>query len=132
MEEKKTFGQKIKGHFGRHKGKYITGGICLGVGTTIGILYGDKVKNQVRLINLNIGKDNSIVNNITNVTNVVRRGHAGNIVRCVETGEIFASQNRAADLLDISRTALSQHLKGAKDDVNGMHFEKVGNFNSQK
>lgn len=37
--EKRTFGQKIKGHFGRHKKKYIIGGVAT-VGTAVGVKFG--------------------------------------------------------------------------------------------
>lgn len=44
----------------------------------------------------------------------------------IETGEVFASQGRAADLMDIDRSNLSQHLKGRVDSVGGYTFEKLG------
>lgn len=130
--EKMTKVQKVKAHIKRNKDKYITGGVCLAVGATVGVVCSDGIKSKVSSINVILGKDNTI-NNITIITQqLVRRGHAGNIIKCVETGEIFASQNRAAEALDLKPSKISEFLKGKRDHVNGYTFEKIGDFNSQE
>lgn len=116
MEEKKTFGQKVKSHLKKHKGKYIAGGIGLGVGIVI-------AKGSGRVANI-IGVN--INSPITTQVHLTRRGHPGNIIKCNETGELFASQNRAAQLMGINPGTLSSHLKGKMSNAGGYTFEKVG------
>lgn len=126
--EKKTVGQKVKSHFKRNKGKYIVGGTCIVVGGTVGAYLGNRGIINIQLVNTGHVEQSLYIDKSINILS--RRGHAGNIVRCVETGEVFASQNRACDLLGINRAELSNHLNGLKDDVKGLHFEKEGDFNS--
>ena len=127
--EKKTVGQKVKGHFKKHKVKYIVGGACLVVGGTVGVYLGNKGIINIQLVNT--GSVTQVQNIDKSVNVLTRRGHAGNVVRCLETGEIFASQNRACDLLGLNRSDLSNHLNGAKDEVKGLHFEKIDSFNKE-
>lgn len=63
---------------------------------------------------------------VTIEVQVVRRGHPGNIIRCDQTGEVFASQNRAAELLNISKRNLSKHLRGENESVSGFTFTNLG------
>ena len=122
--EKKTVGQKVKGHFKKHKVKYIVGGTC----AVVGVYLGNKGIINVQLVNT--GEVTQVQNIDKSINVLTRRGHAGNMVRCLETGEVFASQNRACDLLGLNRSDLSNHLNGVKDEVKGLHFEKIGDFNS--
>ena len=126
--EKKTVGQKVKGHFKKHKVKYIVGGTCAVVGVGVGLYLGNKGIINVQLVNT--GEVTQVQNIDKSINVLTRRGHAGNMVRCLETGEVFASQNRACDLLGLNRSDLSNHLNGLKDEVKGLHFEKIGDFNS--
>lgn len=135
--EKMTKVQKVKAHLKRNKGKYITGSVCLAVGAVGGAVLvkklGCEIDNSNTLMNqalLNIKP--TIVQQNTYVTNLVRRGHAGNVIRCVETGELFASQNRAASACGVNPATLSSHLKGKLENAGGYTFEKVGDFNSQE
>ena len=127
--EKKTVGQKVKGHFKKHKVKYIIGGVCIVVGGTVGYYLGNKGIINVQLVNTGSVEQHQYIDKSVNV--LTRRGHAGNVVRCVETGEVFASQNRACDLLGLNRADLSNHLNGIKDEVKGLHFEKIDSFNKE-
>ena len=127
--EKKTVGQKVKGHFKKHNDKYIVGGVCTVVGVGVGIYMGNKGMINIQLVNT--GRVTQVQNIDKSINVLTRRGHAGNVVRCLETGEIFASQNRACDLLGLNRYDLSSHLNGVKDEVKGLTFEKVGSFNKE-
>lgn len=127
--EKKTVGQKVKGHFKKHKVKYIVGGACLVVGGAVGYYLGNKGIINVQLVNTGSVEQHLTIDKSINI--LTRRGHAGNIVRCMETGETFASQNRAAQLLDINPSELSNHIRGNRDNAGGLHFEKIDDFNSQ-
>lgn len=60
------------------------------------------------------------------ITYLERRGHPGNIIRCKDTGEVWASQNRCADVMNISRTSLKRHLDGLVENVDGFRFEILG------
>ena len=137
MEEKKTVGQKVKGHLNKHKGKYITGGLVVagvGVGVYIGKRMGVEVdgddihttidmfnpKNS-KLINSNNG---NVVNNVVN--HIGRNGHPGNVLYCFETKQVFKSQNEAARELKIPANRISEYLNGNRDNVKGYTFEKLG------
>ena len=127
--EKKTVGQKVKGHFKKHKVKYIVGGACLVVGGTVGY-YVSKyyhgvsmdVISKVEPTNVAIGKDINIENktDITNnVTNVNMGGHVRKIVRRVSDGKLFGSVNEAASEAGVNKSAMSSHLNGKRDFING-------------
>lgn len=65
----------------------------------------------------------------TKIVNVVERegrGHPGYIVRCKETGDIFQAQYLAAEAFNIPKSVLAGHLNGKFDDVDGLHFERIG------
>lgn len=124
--EKKTVGQKMKGHLKKHKGKYIVGG-SLAVGVGVGVYLGNKGIINLQLVNTGAVTQNQYIDKSINILS--RRGHAGNVVRCIETGETFASQNRAAELLGLSSTKLSRHINGKLENVEGLHFEKIDDFN---
>ena len=47
------------------------------------------------------------------------------MVRCVETGRVFASQKSAAKAMKLGEATLSLHLNGMRDHVNGYHFVRV-------
>ena len=55
-----------------------------------------------------------------------RAGHPGFIVRCNETHRIFSSTKKAAEVMGLSKTALSRHLNGKQDAVSGYTFTKLG------
>ena len=127
--EKETVGQKVKDHFKRNKDRYVVGGVFTVVGVGVGLYLGKKGIINIQLVNT--GSVTQVQNIDKSVNVLTRRGHAGNVVRCLETGEIFASQNRACDLLGLNRADLSTHLSGEKDNVKGLTFEKVGSFNKE-
>lgn len=55
-----------------------------------------------------------------------RAGHPGFIVKCNETRRIFSSAKKAAEVMGLSKAALSRHLNGKQDDVSGYTFTKLG------
>ena len=123
--EKETFGQKVKGHFKRNKDTYIVGGACLTAGVVIGVVVSKSVRSESDDVITNV-KGIFIKSPVTTNVHLERRGHPGNVIRCNETGEIFASQRRAAEVMGISRMALSNQLSGKVDSVKGYTFEKLG------
>lgn len=48
-------------------------------------------------------------------------------IRCVETGEVFASMAEAARARNISPAALTVHMKGTNKSCNGQHWEWTNN-----
>ena len=134
--EKKTVGQKVKGHFKKHKVKYIVGGTCLVAGGTIGYYVSKhyhgvnmNVISKVEPTNVAIGKDISIKNktNITNnVTNINMGGHTRKIVRRVSDGKLFGSVNEAASEAGVNKSAMSSHLNGKRDFINGESYTIEG------
>ena len=128
-------GEKLKKHFRDNKKVYIAVGITAAVvGTGAYILYANHKAScgvaQQMVHDISAGGDVQIAGR--DVVNVVeglaKRGHAGNVVRCIETGEIFASQNRAASLFGGDSITMSQHLNGVLENFKGFHFERLGEF----
>ena len=134
--EKKTVGQKVKGHFKKHKAKYIVGGACLVVGGTVGYYVSKHyhgasmdVITKVEPTNVAIGKDITIENktDITNnVTNVNMGGHVRKLVRRLSDGKIFGSVTEAAAEAGVPQPLMSNHLNGRKDHINGDTYEIAG------
>lgn len=123
--EKETVGQKVKGHFKRNKGKYIIGGVCLTAGVVIGVVVSKSVRSESDDVITNV-KGIFIKSPVTTNVHLERRGHPGNVIRCNETGEIFASQRRAAEAMGLSNIELYNQLTGRADTAKGYTFEKLG------
>lgn len=114
---------KIRTHISENKVAYIAGVAGVGVGAVLvgGMFYGRQIIiNDSLNVSVNSPKTNIVVANLT------RRGHPGNIIRCVETGEVFASQRRAAEALGLNRIDIYKMLKGELDNVKGLSFENLG------
>ncbi len=62
----------------------------------------------------------------TSQTILIRQGHPGNKVRWDQTGELFASQQRAAKASGVDAGNLSRHLNGKQAHVNGNTFTNLG------
>ena len=108
-----------KTHWEKYRIYYLCAAALL-VGVGIGLLCRAN-------INLSIGGRNNtqvIAKNLI-VSQLERRGHPGWIVRCIETGEVFASQNRAAEVTGINPGRLSEHLNGKTPHDQGYTFERV-------
>lgn len=122
--------EKVKTHVKENKKLYIGIGIGVAVGVTVTVILAKTdVINITDSFKLELGtikyKSPTTTNNIV-VTELARRGHPGNMIMCNETGEVFASQNRAAELLGLSPSNLSQHLKGRQPSVSGFTFTNLG------
>lgn len=130
--EKETVGQKVKDHFKKHKVKYIVGGTCLVVGGTVGYYVSKHyhgvsmdVISKVEPTNVAIGKDITIENKTeitNNVTNVNMGGHVRKIVRRLSDGKLFGSVNEAASEAGVNKSAMSSHLNGKRDFINGESY----------
>jgi hypothetical protein len=110
--------EKVKTHVKDHKELYIGIGIGVAVTTVIAVV----ACNKVNVSQVVIGNNN----HLEQTTLLIRRGHPGFVIKCNETGEVFASQKRAAEAMDLSVTTLARHLKGASPHVKGFTFQNLG------
>lgn len=132
---KQTVGQKVKGHFKKHKVKYIVGAagvVGVGVGISIGMNLRETatvsmdVINDISPTNVAIGKDihienkTEVVNNVTNTINM--GGPVRKIVRRLSDGKLYGSVQEAARDAGASKTSMSNHLNGRLEHVNGEQY----------
>ena len=109
----------VKEHFKKNRKTYLVGMGCLAVGA--GAVFLMTTKNAENVI---IGPHGSMKWVVKNYNN----GHPGFAVQCVETGDAWASQTRAAEALGIDRAKLGEHLNGLREHVNGLHFVRPGHL----
>lgn len=114
---------KTKQHIQDHKNIYLAAGGGLVVGA---LVRGHTLPTAAIKTTTILPFKSTVTHNITQTTTLIRRGHPGNIIRCQETGEIFASQARAADVMGINAGNLSAHLSGRNPHISGFTFEKIG------
>ena len=122
---------KIKNHFQKHKTLYVAVGTgLLFAGFTVLIMRGKfspHIENSNSIFaqssNSILGK-NVVTNNVSYISSN-RQGPPSWVVRCLETDQIFTSQNTAAEVMNLSKKVLSQHLNGTSDHVGGYHFERI-------
>ena len=116
--------EAVKDHVKKHKGAYIG----VGLGVLVGLVTGALATRQIKISQSanNVGFVWKPTNNLEQNILLVRRGHPGNIIKCLETGETFASQNRTAEAMGLNASELSEHVRGLRGDVGGYHFEKIG------
>lgn len=131
FEEREPLISKIRGyiatkpvrrHFKRNADVYKGAGIATGTLAVLAVIVGwqnESIRQSVQQINLFSDVDN------VQIAMLERRGHPGNVIRCNETGETFASQNRTAEACKVNAGKLSEHLNGKREHVNGMTFTKL-------
>lgn len=69
-------------------------------------------------------KAKTVTNNVA-IIDARRQGPPSWVVRCVETGEITASQRAMSLAMDIPETKISKHLNGLLENAGGYHFERI-------
>ena len=122
---------RIKRHFLENKKFYV--GFTAGIGVAgISFLIMRGVASQ------SIGRDTvvtaerdivvlgkrAVMNNVSYISSN-RQGPPSWVIRCIETGEIFSSQNAAAIEMNLQKGHISQHLNGMRDHVQNYHFERI-------
>jgi hypothetical protein len=115
---------KIKLHLHNNKKAYITGGVCLVVGVTVGAVAmytRPEVVQSAKQINLFSPKSTQ------NVIQIVmeRAGNAGNVWIDNETGENFMSTRKLAEALGVTTKIVRDYSKGLLPDINGRQFSMV-------
>lgn len=118
--------QKVKTHLDENKKVYIAAvvGIAIGVVSTLVIRGAVKPSAAIEIATKIQGNDNT-VNNVVQVI-IPALGDPGNIVQCVETGTIYASQGQAAREAGSTAARISRHLNGTLADINGQHYKILG------
>jgi len=122
LKEKKQTVQKVDAHVRSNQDRYKMGAAFVAGGVVARRFRSADLKQTIGSFNINY---KSTTTNIV-TTQLVRRGHPGNIIKCVDTGEMFASQNRAAQATGIHPFELYRHLAGQIDTAGGMRFVKLG------
>ena len=125
--------EKVKAHWEKYKQTYITIGVGIAASVVVGVVvYALTKRNNPDInVDMNVGDNNHDPQQMVNLGTLNytikanRQGPPSWVVRCVETGEVFSSQNKAADSLGIGSKDISCQLNGIKPDVNGLHFERV-------
>jgi hypothetical protein len=135
---------KVKKHVKDHKVAYIVGGSIIVAGITYlivrditssqhikrgipvlaqrGIPVLDESVTNQPIQTAVFGK--AVMNNVSYIS-ANRQGPPSWVIRCVDTGDIFTSQAKAAIELGIPANELSRHLNGTLDNVRGLHFERI-------
>lgn len=62
---------------------------------------------------------------VVTIISVSRQGPPSWVVRCLETNQIFTSQNQAAIEFGTSAANMSLHLRKKLPDIFGYHFERI-------
>lgn len=140
--------QAIKDHIERNKKRYICAGVV--VGTLVFALITHRIVRRTRYP-IALGAKDAVAHGATssvvqleNAPSIFyksksidyhpshtvnyytgKKGHPGFMTRCLETGEIFSSQKKAAKAYDVTEKMISGNLNGRLPDVNGLHFERV-------
>ena len=122
--------EKLKAHWEQYKWWYIGAGVVVAVGVGAYILGKNTINDRISMNDVDMGNHNvaspAINNGVLNYTvEANRQGPPSWVVRCIETGDVFSSQNKAAEELGISSTNISYQLNGIKPDINGLHFERI-------
>ena len=129
---------KVKNHIQKNKNYYIVGGVLVGAGITCLIMRPvvsgiprvptsdvPRVSENVSYIQPRVLNFFSRTGDITTNIHNGERGHPGFLTRCLETGDVFKSQAKAAEAFEVSSSVMSGHLNGKLDDVGGFHFERI-------
>ena len=137
---------KIKAHIERNRTKYICAGAMVSaIGFALITRYimrrvnlsevhsvSDAGVHSVPRPIVRLGDSSSYVSangkNISQNIKVIyngEKGHPGFVTRCLETGDVFSSQKKAARFAKVSPSIMSSHLRGRPLDVNSLHFERV-------
>lgn len=135
---------KITDHFEEHKKAYIIGGCVVLAGFTCLIMRDKDVTQRIKrgipvlahrgipVVDESVSNTprqtavfgKTVMNNVSYIS-ANRQGPPSWVVRCIETGEVFTSQAKAAIDLGVPPNELSRHLNGAIENVRGLTFERI-------
>lgn len=123
--------ESVKTHVKANKKVYVVGVACL----TVGVL-GTLAVVRTGAISVT-GDSNAVVAPTVNQVlswkpssvlevHIEALGDPGNIIQDLMTGTIYASQRQAAKALNVSPGRISEHLKGAREHLDGHQLVKLG------
>ena len=115
--------EKIKNHIRENRKVYIAGAVCFTVGIVVGVLAVKRpsINSYTNMTRILSPGDNNILK-----VYISALGDPGNVVQCVETGTIYASQGQAARELGVTAAEVSKHLKGHYESLKGLHLVLLG------
>jgi hypothetical protein len=95
--------------------------VPIGVGVG-GLAFGYLLRGKT--INVAPSFNNTVAPVITPVFNntVNNGGYARKIIRCVETDELWPSMSKAAESAGHTLQAMSRHIHGFNDHLDGLHY----------
>lgn len=114
-----------------HVKKYQLVYVSIGVATiTCLIMRGVASQSASRDVIVTAGRDAIVARKGIAMDNVSfissnRQGPPSWVVRCLETGDVFTSQNSAAAELGITATNISRQINGLQENAQGFHFERL-------
>jgi hypothetical protein len=74
---------------------------------------------------ISVVADRSVVTSTVSFISSRRQGAPGWVVRCNETGDVFSSQLKAANAMNIPASEISKQLNGLMKNVRGYTFERI-------
>ena len=113
--------QKIKSHIKNNRKVYIAAGIGILVGVAGTLALNRVYFSEIVMTRIWSPGDNNIMKIFINPL-----GDPGNVVQCIETGTVYASQGQAARELGLDPSTISRHLNGEFPDVKGNHLVVLG------
>ena len=121
---------QVKQHIKKHKTIYICVAVVV-VTTIAAVVVTRKVmlaKFSPEVISkVSVAEGATIGDNAHITTNIYNglRGHPGFQTLCLDTGEVFSSQNDAALFAGVDKKTMSRHLNGLLPDINGVVFTRL-------
>jgi len=117
--------EKIKTHLQTNKKVYIAVGITVvttaAIVSTIFILKSKAIGNRINMTRLWSPGDNNVMKVF-----ISPLGDPGNVIQCIETGTVYASQGQAARELGVNASRISEHLTGKLPNIHGNHLIILG------
>ena len=125
--------EEVKKHIANHKRAYIIAGAVVGVaavgvgGYILGTKTVPRELETLTKIEPKISQSGFVWKSPPTINITVEAlGDPGNIIQDVTTGTIYASQRQAADALGVYPSRVSEHLKGAREHIDGHKLINLG------
>ena len=115
--------ERIKNHLVENKKVYIAAvaGAVMGGIVVLMIIKYRRLPSEINVTRILSPGDENIMKVCINPL-----GDPGNVVQCVETGTVYASQGQAARELGVYSSRISEHLSGKLPNIHGNHLMFLG------
>jgi len=115
--------ERIKNHLVENKKVYIAAvaGAVMGGIVVLMIIKYRRLPSEINVTRILSPGDENIMKVFINPL-----GDPGNVVQCVETGTVYASQGQAARELGVYSSRISEHLSGKLPNIHGNHLMFLG------